>query len=143
MKTKIIAGIIAGGIVISGITYIGGEYVPSIKQNIDKLKREALEAIADTEFLKGVYNDLECLSDSSIIEVNERINALIEERDGLYSQVKDLSKQLAESGEGMESARNDVKKFISNDLDYTDLLFIAPTGELLVVSRWGQIEYKN
>lgn len=111
LSKKIIAGVIAGGVLVSGVTWLGAEYIPTIKQNIDEMAQELQDAISDRDYLANQFNNLKGVYINSIDEANATIQALLTERDSLTQQIDELRQQLSEmvDNEELDEAREEIQ----------------------------------
>ncbi|MGG0288638.1 hypothetical protein ABEY41_26775 [Peribacillus butanolivorans] len=74
MAKVTLAGAIAGGVLITGITYQGDGSVTNIKGNVNNMKNELTQAISDNDFLKGQFNSLKDIYNNAVTEANGTIN---------------------------------------------------------------------
>ena len=105
-KTIIASTLIAGGLIISGITFTGMTSISNIKESVENMKAELMEAMADNEYLRSQFTALETLYNDSVNEANGKINGLVTQRDDLLAQLKALNEQIeAEGGAKDEEAQ--------------------------------------
>lgn len=87
---------------ISGIAWNGGSSITAIQNNLDHMKKEVAEAVADKNFLKQQYDNLKGFYNSTVQDANSKISQLVKERDSLYSQVETLKQQADTTDEKAE-----------------------------------------
>lgn len=90
----ILAGVLGTGIVVSTIAWTGAEGIGNIKGNIDSLKKDAIEAMADNGFLKNELVSLQGLYTNSTEEANAKIVGLRATNSHLEDMIVDLQAQL-------------------------------------------------
>lgn len=98
-KVALGTGVITSTIMVSGIAWQGTDSVTKIQSNLNNMKTEVVEAVADNTFLKGQFDSLKGLYAASVQEANGKISGLLQERNDLTSQVNSLKGELAEAGD--------------------------------------------
>ena len=94
MAKVTIAGAIAGGVLITGITYQGDGSVTNIKGNVNNMKNELTQAISDNDFLKGQFNSLKDIYNNAVTEANGTIEALNTKKAELEAAIAALKADL-------------------------------------------------
>jgi len=89
-----IGAVVAGGILISGISWTGEGAVDNIKGNIDNLKNKLTQAIEDNEWLKDQFHLLEGFYTDSVSEANTTISDLKASKLELEGQIAQLTADL-------------------------------------------------
>lgn len=73
----VLSGVLAGGLVLSGVTWTGTEDIQGTKGIIDTMKGKFVTAVSDNEFLKAQFNKLNDLYTEAMGLQNEYENEII------------------------------------------------------------------
>lgn len=112
--TKVaIAGTIAGGILISGISWQGDTAVETTKQAIDTMESRLITAMADNAFLRSQFESLNQAYVLDIGEANQRIKDLKDTRVGLQAQINDLTAQIEADTASDQTAKTEIQNEIN------------------------------
>lgn len=111
--TKVAIGtVVAGGIMVSGITWQGDGSVTNIRGNIDSLQDKLTSAMEDNEFLKNQFVNLQGLYNGAVQEANGTIKTLQYQKDELESQIADLQDQV----DGYNGDLSDAQVELQNEI---------------------------
>jgi hypothetical protein len=90
----LLAGVLGTGVVVSSISWTGSGSVSNIERNINSLKQDALEAMADNGFLENELRRLQGYYNDTVTEANTKVTALNQAKFELENQVSNLQAQL-------------------------------------------------
>lgn len=108
----ILAGILGVGITVSTIAFTGSGTIDNVKGNIDSIKQDLTEAIADNTFLQTSFNNMKESFTGTLEEANNRIEMLSGDRLEYLEKIEELKSQLAATGEGQEEGQAEAQKEI-------------------------------
>lgn len=109
MKKTVIASIIAGGVLVSGITFTGMGGIQNTKDSLDSLRDKLTQAVDDNEFLKTQFGNLKDLYSDTLAS----LSALTAEKEALEAQIAELQSQL----EGTDESHEDAKTELQAEID--------------------------
>jgi len=117
MLTKtLVATVLAGGILITGATWMGTEKIENIKNNIVSMEEKFISAVSDNDFLKGRFNGLS----DKFNNLNELYNDTISDRDKLQNEVTRLESELEKANTEITELET-YSKEVDESMEYEEI----------------------
>ncbi|WP_195536201.1 hypothetical protein [Bacillus paralicheniformis] len=113
LTTKVIAGILAGGVTVSGVVWAGTENIDNIKESVGTIQERLEQSMDDNEFLSTQYENLKTTFSGTVEEANSTINNMKRDKSILEGQIEDLEREKAEFEAQAEEGKTEVQDEIN------------------------------